>query len=395
MSRTGTAKLLAVALGCSAANLGGAASAATYHVLYSFQGGSDGAVPYGGLIDVGGTLYGTTSEGGAACPAPGCGIVFSITPGGSEAVVYAFKGQTAGDGLGPRGTLLSVGGTLYGTTPAGGTFGGGTLFSVAPGGTETVLHSFGHGSDGSQPFYGALVKVGARLYGTTNLGGANNLGTVFSSTLGGKEKVLYSFKGQDDGANPYSGLILVGGVLYGTTESSGFYPYGSVFAITPGGTETDQDTLTSLAQGANPYSTLLFHQGMFYGTGIDGGANGGGHGVQLPARRSRDAALFLQGRQRRRQPARGRDQHRRLALRHDLERRQLRHRHGVRGHAEREGDGAAQLRGRPRRQQSLGRPRAQCRRHALRNDPRRRRQRQRHGVHGQAVAARAPTRERA
>src|SRR5271156_792334 len=129
MIRAGTATLLAVVLGCTAAHPGRAADAASYHVLYSFQGGSDGTAPFASVINVGGTLYGTTYSGGAGCPAPGCGTVFSITPGGSESVVYAFKGGT-GDGELPKAALIDVGGTLYGTTVSGGAFGGGTVFSL-------------------------------------------------------------------------------------------------------------------------------------------------------------------------------------------------------------------------------------------------------------------------
>jgi hypothetical protein len=51
--------------------------------VYSFQGGADGAYPTGGLIDVAGTLYGTTAGGGytgSICGGDGCGTVFAVTP---------------------------------------------------------------------------------------------------------------------------------------------------------------------------------------------------------------------------------------------------------------------------------------------------------------------------
>jgi uncharacterized repeat protein (TIGR03803 family) len=50
-------------------------------VLYSFAGGSDGTEPFAGLIDVKGTVYGTTGYGGSrGCDKAGCGTVFAFTP---------------------------------------------------------------------------------------------------------------------------------------------------------------------------------------------------------------------------------------------------------------------------------------------------------------------------
>jgi uncharacterized repeat protein (TIGR03803 family) len=116
-------------------------STGTETVLYTFLGGTDGANPTSALLNVGGILYGTTGGGGAACPAiSGCGTVFSLNPQtGTETVLHAFMDGT--DGSGPSGPLIDVGGTLYGITYAGGgaTFptpcfgtGCGTIFSYTP-----------------------------------------------------------------------------------------------------------------------------------------------------------------------------------------------------------------------------------------------------------------------
>ena len=92
-----------------------------YKVVYSFGGTSDGAIPNAGLIDVAGMLYGTTTSGGAySCGYLGnCGTVFSVTMGGTERVLHSFG--AVGDGENPGAGLINVGGTLYGTTAAGGT----------------------------------------------------------------------------------------------------------------------------------------------------------------------------------------------------------------------------------------------------------------------------------
>lgn len=86
-------------------------------MLHSFAGGTDGANPYAALTNVNGTLYGTTSLGGnTRCfDHYGCGIVFTVSTSGTEDVFYRFKGGQT-DGAEPEAALLELNGTLYGTT---------------------------------------------------------------------------------------------------------------------------------------------------------------------------------------------------------------------------------------------------------------------------------------
>lgn len=153
--------------------------AGAQNVLYSFQGGNDGDLPFAALLDVKGTLYGTTAFGGSG----DAGTVFKITSSGQESVLYSFKADS-GDGENPQAGLINVNGTLYGTTVDGGancgSVGCGTVFAITTSGKETVLHNFkGYPSDGNSPYAG-LINVDGTLYGTTTSGGANNEGTVFS-----------------------------------------------------------------------------------------------------------------------------------------------------------------------------------------------------------------------
>src|ERR1700756_5147427 len=114
---------------------GGSASAApTETVLHSFSG-NDGAQPIAGLIaDGNGNLYGTTAKGGAS----GNGVVFKLAPGGTYTVLYSFTGGS--DGRFPQaGLIADRSGNLYGTTQFGGATGNGVVFKITPGGTETVL----------------------------------------------------------------------------------------------------------------------------------------------------------------------------------------------------------------------------------------------------------------
>ena len=88
-------------------------------------------------------------------------------------MLYSFKGGP-GDGEYPtQAALLDVNGTLYGTTKRGGTKNRGTVFSITTSGAETVLHSFGGSGDGVFP-YGGLLDVNGTLYGTTSNGGSGS-----------------------------------------------------------------------------------------------------------------------------------------------------------------------------------------------------------------------------
>jgi uncharacterized repeat protein (TIGR03803 family) len=202
------------------------------NVLYSFSfyypsGGYVGA----NLLDVKGTLYGTTSLGGAESGV-GYGTVFSVSTTGTQKLLYAFDGT---NGSQPQAGLIIVNGTLYGTTTGGGASGdwAGTAFSITTSGSLTTLDTFGSGSDGASP-YAPLLNVRGTLYGTTVGGGTYDKGTVFRMSLTGTdEKVIHDFGYGSDGATPLGGLIDVKGTLYGTTSAGGTYGDGTVFALTP------------------------------------------------------------------------------------------------------------------------------------------------------------------
>lgn len=239
-------------------------------MLYAFAGGTDGANPAASLIDVGGTLYGTTYSGGQG----GCGTVYQVTQGGAEVVLYAFKCGT--DGANPEANLLDVGGTLYGTTLNGGANASGTVFAVTLAGAETVAYSFAGGKDGAHPAAG-LINAGGTLFGTTRDGGGSRnckagCGTVFSLTASGREKVIHAFTGGTDGANPYASLLDVGGTLYGTTYFGG-KTWGTVFSVTKAGVEKVVYAFKGPALGdaGFPAANLINVRGTLYGTTVSGG----------------------------------------------------------------------------------------------------------------------------
>jgi uncharacterized repeat protein (TIGR03803 family) len=252
------------------------AAASSYHVLYSFGDGDDGQHPDARLIDVNGTLYGTTYEGGRYNK----GTVFSISTTGTEHVLRSF-GRPRHDGANPSAGLIDVGGTLYGTTRQGGTHNLGTVFSISTSGAEHVLHSFAN-ADGAFPDT-SLIDVKGTLYGTTNGGGRYTQGTVFSISTTGSMHVLHSFGfynySYSDGAFPEASLIDVKGTLYGTTYEGGTNrSQGTVFSISTTGSEHVVHSFGYETDGAYPAASLIDVKGTLYGTTTSGGTNSVGRG---------------------------------------------------------------------------------------------------------------------
>jgi uncharacterized repeat protein (TIGR03803 family) len=207
----------------------------TLTALHSFCSQSnctDGAYPAAALVQAtNGDLYGTTLEGGANNQ----GTVFKITPSGTLTTLYSFCSPSGcADGVSPFAPLVqATDGDLYGTTDYGGANGYGTVFKITPSGTLTTLYSF----DGTVFTYPhALVQAtDGNFYGTTQEGGTNDSGTVFKITPSGTLTTLYNFCSQSgctDGAQPFAGLVQdTNGDLYGTTQIEGANNDGTVFRL--------------------------------------------------------------------------------------------------------------------------------------------------------------------
>ncbi|MGA8473521.1 MAG: choice-of-anchor tandem repeat GloVer-containing protein [Candidatus Cybelea sp.] len=250
--------------------------------IYAFSG-ADGFGPLGALtVNASGVIFGTTEFGGnSACstPAAGCGTVFELRPSGHSYAltpIYDFVGGS--DGANPYGKLTArAGGGFYGTTGHGGNaacaYGCGTVFELVPGKTgysERVLYRFKGGKDGQWP-KGALYRDSSgALYGTTEGGGGtsctngahlNGCGTVFKLTAShGKysERILYRFKGTNDGAWPYSSLVAHASAFYGAAwlGGNGGCSYrsdgcGTVFKLTGAGTTYTEGTAYAFKGGTD------------------------------------------------------------------------------------------------------------------------------------------------
>jgi uncharacterized repeat protein (TIGR03803 family) len=214
---------------------------ANYQALYAFLcSPPEGAESHGRLtLDPDGTtLYGMTREGGSM----GYGVVFKVdTSGNHYTVLHNFMGGHDDGATSDHGYVVQSGHHLYGLTTNGGHHNYGVIFKLnIDDQSFHVLHRFGEtNNDGKNP-YGSLLllttNVGDKLYGTTQTGGDNDLGTVFViNTDGHRYQRLYSFGGQanGDGAKPIDNVIYVNGWLYGMTTEGGAYNQGTIFQVCP------------------------------------------------------------------------------------------------------------------------------------------------------------------
>lgn len=299
-----SALLVVVLAGCSLGPSYGSASSAIpegaqnagsgirFRTLYNFgYHRSDGAQPMSALYRTSECaqtcqehLYGTTAAGGANKG----GTIFDVytddvTVGYyDETVVMSFSpAQTGSD---PTGSVIEAARRsqrwLLATASHGGAHGKGTV--VTPRGTGATL-SF-NGRNGSLPTSGLTAgphqQHGFLFYTTTSKGGAHGLGTILAIRLSQNEltsKVLYSFSGASDGANPNSGL---NSSHFGTTFGSNDVP-ATVYEFDPGNSTAPATiyTFTSSEDGVDPTGVAVQYRKstpVLYGTTVEGGASGYG-----------------------------------------------------------------------------------------------------------------------
>jgi uncharacterized repeat protein (TIGR03803 family) len=241
-----------------------AASAQTFTLLHSFA--SDGDYPSGSLIQSNGTLYGM-----------GLGGVFRMNTNGSSFTNLHYFSSYGGNGNNPYAALTLSGTNLYGMTVGGGA-GVGVVFRVSTNGIGyTNLHYFNsRETNGSSP-YGSLTLANGALYGTTFIGGASNLGTLFRmDTYGGGYTNLHVFAGgANDGAYPLGDLTLSGTNFYGMTSQGGATGLGVVFRVNTNGTGyTNLHSFVGYPNdGAGPPGSLALDGSTLYGMTQQGGSN--------------------------------------------------------------------------------------------------------------------------
>jgi uncharacterized repeat protein (TIGR03803 family) len=258
-------------------------------VLHSFDlDGVDGQYPSGNIVlDSSGNIYGTTSVGGSSgnCGDQGCGVVFKVTPSGTETILHTFTGGTT-DGCNPFavGLFLGPNKTLYGATPGCGTYGYGTVYAVNQSGKEKIIRNFNFGSGkGVEPSGGVIVDNSGNIYGTTiygghfvNCGQMLGCGTVFKLTPAGAETILHSFSANGiDGYNPQFETLTLDSVgnLYGTTKAGGTNGVGIAFQISPSGKEAILYNFgAGVTDAAYPNSLVFGKNNTLFGTSYGGGS---------------------------------------------------------------------------------------------------------------------------
>jgi len=245
--------------------------------LHSFWDTSfDGANPYGGLIQgADGNMYGTTKYGGVSGLGSGRGTVFSVDSAGLHTVLHSF-GDSSGFPAWPQGPVIQgADGSLYGSTPSGGT-GAGVVFRLDGDGTLTPFHFFA-GADGYAPHGGVIQSTDGGFYGTATSGGSANAGTIFTLGPTGSLGTVHSFTG-GNGSYPDSAPIQASdGNVYGTTVSGGSFGHGTVYKVDAAGTLSTLHHFSGGIDGGRPWAGLIeASDGRLVGTTQYGGAGSAG-----------------------------------------------------------------------------------------------------------------------
>lgn len=220
----------------------------TEHTIYEFKGKQDGALPVPSLtFDSAGNLYGATQASSLPWS------IFQLTPTSTNWTLTTLFIMTdpSTQGGSPNGVTFDASGNIFATSMLGGPNNNGVVFELVHGSTgwtQTVLHTFAGGTDGSGPAGSPRFDSAGNLVGTTYWGGtaaacASNLpvggcGTAYqlTPTSGGTwtETIVHNFAAGSDGANPIGPVVIEpNGSIVGATVQGSIANVGTVFELAP------------------------------------------------------------------------------------------------------------------------------------------------------------------
>ncbi len=217
-------------------------------------------------------LWGTTVYGGAA----NAGVLFRMNADGTGyTLMNEFVTDPGGDGAFYNGTMLASDGNVYGTLSSGGLHNAGVLYRYNPTSeVYSVLYHFDR-STGMTPFSELYEAANGKLYGTTNTGGDNDVGVLFSFDKSNNTyAVVHNFDYLATGAFPLSAVRAgANGKLYGVTNAGGTSGGGVLYEYDPSGNVLTKKHDFDYVAGSYPYAApKLASNGKLYGTTTNGGA---------------------------------------------------------------------------------------------------------------------------
>jgi uncharacterized repeat protein (TIGR03803 family) len=216
---------------------------------------ADGTNPLGSLTQgTDGHLYGLAQRGGSK----GSGTIFKYVLATNTLTVLRHLDYSV-DGANPEGNLVEANdGKFYGMFPSNG-----RIFSIAKDGSFAIVHTLSYYTQGGAPS-GSLIKGPAtdpNLYGMATYGGSGSVGTVFRINPATKAvTVLRQFNLTTDGGYPRGNLVRgADGTLYGMTQKGGANKVGTIFKIASG-TFSVLRHLKLATDGGTPLGSLILRK---------------------------------------------------------------------------------------------------------------------------------------
>lgn len=228
------------------------------------------------MMPYNGKLYGTTSRGGVY----NYGTIFEYDPvTNTYTKKFDFGPNVAATGGSPKGSLLLYNNKFYGLAADYGINGGGALFEWDPA-TNVYTKKFDFNGNGTYPGnapQNSLRLMNGKMYGTTQQGGASNLGVVFEwDPVTNTAVKLFELNGPN-GWGFYNNVTPYNNKLYCISHQGGTNGYGALYVIDPalpyGSNTTIIKQLDFAGGGTGNNCEMIVYNNKLYGTMYQGGSD--------------------------------------------------------------------------------------------------------------------------